>query len=301
VLSAAALATALLASGAWSSVRPPECSDDGGRMRNVWERAKAPDLRRYCDAVASASAKLAGTASMAQAALDAAREAERTLPGHAAPLILEGRALAALGQPEAALAALREGKGRDPRALDEPRIALVWARTLARNGQREEALVAYRGLLPRASSLSLADRAAASLESGIVALTQGAGALDEAVAALRSAVRSGEEQVGAVALLALALAMDRHGESAEARALIVERSHGDPRTILDSGAARESLAVAPEETHAMAALALEPSDAAGARDAWHEYADAVPTSPWAAHARAHLAALAPGGGKQRVR
>ncbi len=292
MLATVALATALLASGAWSSVRPPECSDDGGRMRNVWERAKAPDLRRYCDAVASASAKLAGTASMAQAALDAAREAERTLPGHAAPLILQGRALAALGQPEAALGALREGRARDPRALDEPRVALVWARTLAHTGMRAEALAAYRGLLPRASSLSLAERSAASLEAGLVALTQGAEVLDEAVAALRSALRSGEEQVAAVAVLGLALALDRRGEPVEARALIVDRSHGDPRTLLESGAVREWLAVAPEEARAMAALALEPTDAAGARDAWREYAADVPSGPWAAHARGHLAALA---------
>ncbi|MDP9000911.1 MAG: hypothetical protein M3O46_12450, partial [Myxococcota bacterium] len=51
--------------GAWSSNRPPECDDRGGRTANVWERAKSPELRRYCDLVASASSKLAGMAAMA--------------------------------------------------------------------------------------------------------------------------------------------------------------------------------------------------------------------------------------------
>ncbi|HEY6462548.1 MAG TPA: hypothetical protein VIY73_20405, partial [Polyangiaceae bacterium] len=53
----------------WASGRPPECADPGGHAANVWERARAPELRRYCDLVASASSKLAGTAAMAESAL----------------------------------------------------------------------------------------------------------------------------------------------------------------------------------------------------------------------------------------
>jgi hypothetical protein len=47
--------------GAWSTGRPVECDlrggsgGVGGRSGNVWERAKSPELRRYCDLVASAA------------------------------------------------------------------------------------------------------------------------------------------------------------------------------------------------------------------------------------------------------
>ena len=68
-------------SGAWTGGRPPECAEPGGRTTNVWERAKAPELGRYCDLVASASSKLAGVTATAPAALAAAREAESVLPG----------------------------------------------------------------------------------------------------------------------------------------------------------------------------------------------------------------------------
>src|SRR5580698_7400899 len=120
----------------WTNGRPPECATPmGGATVNVWERAKSPELRRYCDLVASAASKLAGTAAMAQAALAAAREAEGVLPGHAAPRVLEGRALAALGQLQPALEALRAGKERDSAALDEPLALRAWARVLARMRQ----------------------------------------------------------------------------------------------------------------------------------------------------------------------
>ena len=65
--------------GRWRLVerRPPECSAEiGGATANVWERAKSPELRRYCDLVASAASKLAGTRRWPQAALAAAREAD---------------------------------------------------------------------------------------------------------------------------------------------------------------------------------------------------------------------------------
>jgi tetratricopeptide (TPR) repeat protein len=290
----------VLALTTWSSGRPPECADEGGRGGNVWERAKSPELRRYCDLVASASSKLAGSvvrwgagpaagAPMAQSALEAAREAERVLPGHAAARILEGRALAALGKLPEALAALRDGKARDPRALDDPPSLLAWARVLARTGHAEEAAEAYRALLPRGSALASADRAAAGVEAGLVAMTRGAGGLDDAAGALREAVREAQDEAAAVAVLALALALDRRGDGDEAHALLSERAHGDPRATLASPRAMELLAVAPAESEALAAIGLEPTDAGGARDAWQKYLAAAPGGPWAAHARTHLA------------
>ena len=285
------LVLAQAAAGAWSSGRPPECGDPGGRATNVWERAKRPELRRYCDLVASAASKLAGTSAMAQAALEAAEQADRVLPGHAAPLVLEGRALAALGKLDAAYEALRDGRARDPGALDDPWALRAWARVLALTGHADQAAKAYRALLPRASVLSEAERAAASVEAGLVAMGRGAAGLDEAVAALREGVREAQDETQAVGVLALALALDRRGDVDEARATLAERLQGNPPDTLAAPRAKDVLAVAPGETEALAAIGLEPTDPAGARDAWRKYLDAAPQGPWAAHARAHLAAL----------
>jgi tetratricopeptide (TPR) repeat protein len=289
------LALAQLSAPGWTNGRPPECTSEmGGATVNVWERAKAPELRRYCDLVASASSKLAGTAAMAQAALAAAREAEGVLPGHAAPRVLEGRALAAQGKLEEALAALREGKARDRTGLDDPPALLAWARVLARTGHPSEAVEAYRALLPRTAPLSTVDRAAAAIEAGLVTMAAGNGGLDDAVAALRESLREAQDEALGVAVLGLALALDRRGDASEAHALLADRASGDPRAALATARAKELLVVAPAEGSALAALALEATDVAGARDAWEQYLAALaaaPARPWEAHARSHLAAL----------
>ncbi|HEY3822805.1 MAG TPA: hypothetical protein VGL81_36825 [Polyangiaceae bacterium] len=288
----------LAQAAAWTTGRPPECGDPGGRAANVWERAKSPELRRYCDLVASASSKLAGTTAMAEAALASAREADTVLPGHAAPRVLEGRALAALGKLDEALAVLTDARSRDAAAFDDPLALLAWARVLARTAHADAAAEAYRALLPRASAISAAERASASVEAGLVAMVRGAAGLDEAVAALREGLHDAQDETQAVAVDALALALDRRGDVDEARALVAEHAHGDPRIALGSTHAKDVLAVAPGEGNAIIALALEPTDAAGARDAWDRYLAAAPGGPWAAHARAHLAALV---GKRRGR
>jgi tetratricopeptide (TPR) repeat protein len=287
------------AASAWSTGRPPECGEPGGRAANAWERAKSPELRRYCDLLASASSKLAGTTAMAEAALKSAQEADQVLPGHAAPRVLVGRALAALGKLDEARAALSQGKALDPAALDDPLALLAWARVLARTGHADLAAEAYRALLPRASALSASERSGASIEAGLVAMARGTAGLDEAVAALREGFRDAQDDTQAVAVVALALALDRRGDREESRALLAERTHGDPRSAVATARARELLAVAPSEAHALAALALESSDAAGAHDAWEKYLAAAPSGPWAAHAKTHLASL--GAPKRRGR
>ena len=280
----------LAQASAWSSGRPAECGEPGGRATNAWERAKSPELRRYCDLVASASSKLAGTSAMAQAALDAAHEADTVLPGRAAPLVLEGRALAALGKLDASLEALRAGRERDPGALDDPLALRTWARVLARSGHGAEAAEAYRALLPRSSALSAAERAAASIEAGLVAMARGPAGLDEAAAALREGLREAQDEAP-IGVLALALALDRRGDADEAHALQAEHAHGDPRVVLEGLRAKDVLAVAPGEASALVAIGLEGTDPAAARDAWQKYVDQAPNGPWAAHARAHVAAL----------
>jgi len=258
------------------------------------ERAKSPEIRRYCDLVASAASKLAGNAVMAEAALGAAREAEAISPGHAAPRVLEGRALAAMGKVDLALAALREGKARDRAGLDDPLALLAWARVLARTGHAGEAVEAYRALLPRTASLSTVERAAAAIEAGLATMAAESTGLDDAVAALREALREAQDDALGVAVLALSLALDRRGDTGEARTLLADRGPGDARSVLASPRAKELLGVAPAEASALAGLALEASDAASARGAWEQYLAAVaalPVHPWQANARAHLARL----------
>jgi tetratricopeptide (TPR) repeat protein len=277
------------ASGAWASGRPPECAEAFGRAANVWERAKSPELGRYCDLVASAASKLAGTAAMAEGALSAARDADAVLPGHAAPKALEGRALAALGRLDEALSALGEASARSPRALDDPPSLLAWARVLARTGHPDRAAEAYRALLPRASALSGGERAAAAAEAGLLSLSLGPASIDAAVAALREAMRDAQDETEALAVLGLATALDRSGAADEARALLADRAPADPRGALRAVRARDVLAVAPREGAALLAIGLEATDPAGARTAWEDYLAQAPTTPWAAHARAHAA------------
>jgi tetratricopeptide (TPR) repeat protein len=296
------LAVALVlaqAASAWSTGRPPECGEPGGHAANAWERAKSPELRRYCDLLAGASSKLAGTTAMAEDALRAASEADKLVPGHAAPRVLAGRALAALGKLDEAREALSQGKALDPAALDDPLALLAWARVLARTGRGDGAAEAYRALLPRASALSATERSSASVEAGLVAMSRGGSGLDEAVAALREGLRDAQDDTQSVAVVALALALDRRGDREESRALLAERTRGDPRAALATARAKDVLAVAPAEAHALVGFALEASDPPGARDAWGSYLAAAPNGPWAAHARSHVAGL--GAPKRRPR
>ncbi len=275
----------------WSSGRPPECSSLLGLDANVWERAKSPELRQYCDLVASASSKLSGTGAMAGAALEAVRKAETLLPGRAAARALEGRALVALDQAPGAVAAFRDAATKDPHVLDDPSVLLAWARALARTGHPEEASSAYRALLPRSSSLSSEERASAAAQAGLVAISRGPAGLDEGVAALRDAMRQADGEAALIAALALALARDRGGAREEAQSLMADRVRGDPRIWLSTPRAREILSVAPSERSALMAFALQPARGFEARQAWLQYLTDSPDSPWTAHARRSWEAL----------
>jgi tetratricopeptide (TPR) repeat protein len=216
------------------------------------------------------------------------------MPGKAGPGVLRGRALAKIGRWDDALKSLREAKTRDERALDDPQSLLAWGRALARTGNAKEAQEAYRALLPRASVLAAAERGAASIEAGLLAMASGQGGLDEAIAILRQARRDAQDAPQTLAVMALALALDRAGEADEARAVLAERVHADPRPSLGDARVKEILttAGAQNEGHAAAALALEPIDARAAKEEWRAYVAAAGSSPWIDHARRHEAAPA---------
>jgi len=221
--------------------RPLECDAVDGARANVWERAKSPALRQYCDLLASGAAKIAGGVNgnaMANEASQLADRAEHALPGRAAPMLLKGRAAATLGKYSDALDALREAKKRDDHALDDPQALLAFGRAAARTSHPEEARAAYRMLLPRASALAPSERGVAYDEAGMIALAAGPTASAEAVAIFRQAERDSQDIAQIVAVLGLALALDRSGEHGEAKAVLAERIHGDPMPLLKSAVAQ---------------------------------------------------------------
>jgi hypothetical protein len=275
---------------------PPECTALSGHAgKNVWERAKAPERGRYCDLLASGSAKLANPAHIATDVVEIAEQARALLPERAPPLVLLGRALARLGKYPEAEQVLAEAKARDVVALEDPLALLCWARILAYTGHSGEAREAYRALLPRASSLAIADRGIAYVGAGMLAMSVGPKGAEEAVAILREGRKNSEDVVQRVASIALALALDRSGERAQANLVLMERPHEDAAALVADPAAIEAMgAVGPVERSALVALALEVTDSRSARAWWGTYLEGLGGSgPWAEHARQHAGVRRP--------
>jgi len=219
-----------------------------------------------------------------------ADEADKMLPGRAAPGILRGRAYLKLNKPNEALAALVEAKKRDERSLDDPVALLAWARANARTGHLDEAAQAYRAALPRTSALGASERAGASFEAGMIVMAQGQKGVDDAVAMFRQARPDAQDPIQVPSVLALALALDRSAQKDEAKAVLAERVRADAKALLGDARVVEALSNAgvAHELDALVAIALEPVDGAGARDAWKKYLEgAGGKGPWADHARAH--------------
>lgn len=268
--------------------RPPEC---GVNVRFGWERAKEPNLGRYCELLASGTTKLVEpvSASLVQQVPDIADEADRLVPGRASASVLKGRALLRLGRAEEALVAFREAKRRDDRALDDPVALLAWARASARTGRLADAVQAYRAALPRTSALAAAERAAASFEAGIAVMAEGPASIDDAIAMLRQARRDAQDTMQVAAVSALALALDRAGQREEARAVLAERAHADVKALRGDTKVTEALldAGVRHEVDALVAIALEGDP--GAKDAWRAFLDGPGgKGPWATHARDRL-------------
>ncbi|WP_437733977.1 hypothetical protein [Sorangium sp. So ce1335] len=249
-----------LVAAAAAAGRPPECSARTSRAiargPTVWERARAPELPRYCDLLARGQAQLG---SSPEAARESARVADQILPGHAAPQVLLARAALALGSPEDAARAFDRARHIDPRSVEDPHTLHDLARSLARTGKRDEALAMYRALVPRidllgtpdqralvlleAAHLSMAAAGAAASAAGAAASAAGAAAsaagagsagappagargeasradLDEAIAYLREARQRAQSQLARDVTLSLALALDRAGDRAQADAAL---------------------------------------------------------------------------------
>jgi tetratricopeptide (TPR) repeat protein len=269
---------------------PRECAAlSAHEGSNPWERAKAPDLGRYCDLLASAAAKLSGPPHVMTDVIGIAEEADRIMPGRSAAQILRGRALARLGKYPAAFEALKEAKTRDDHALSEPMALLIWARVLSFTGHTEEALAAYRELMPRASTLAIGERGLVYVGAGMLAMSLGPKGIDESIAILRQAGKDSQDVAQRVAWLALALALDRAGQKAEAQFVLSDRPRDSVPALLVDPAAIEAMGSQWDVEHdAIFALAMEPLDAARARRGWTSYLEGSGgRGPWADHARVH--------------
>lgn len=282
----------------FGTARPQECAKaDGSSGTNAWERAKSPELRGYCEKLASATSQLVGEGAVSSEVLVLAEEAAKLRPEKAAPHVLRGRALARLGRHAEALAAFEEAKKRDERALEEPRALYTYAHGLARAGRHADALPAYRALLPRASMLDLQERSAAYTEAGLLLLALGPSGIDDALAVLRQARREAHEALQVLGVLALGLALDRAGEHEQARALLAERGAKEPKKLeaaLADPKVKEALAAGPDpaERDALVGVLYEDADPARAAEAYRAYLEKSPKKPWDAHAKKRIEALA---------
>ncbi|WP_437646873.1 hypothetical protein [Sorangium sp. So ce362] len=278
-----------LVAAAAAAGRPPECSARTRRAiargPTVWERARAPELPRYCDLLARGQAQLGGDAEAARAS---ARLADQILPGRAAPQVLLARAALALGSPADAARAFDRARSIDPRSVEDPHTLHDLARSLARTGKRDEAIAIYRALVPRIDLLGTADQralvlleaahlsmAAAATEPPAGAPAEGARSdLDEAIAYLREARQRTQTQLARDVTLSLALALDRAGDKAQADAAL-EGDAGDAAAGADQRAqaaarARAEAARARAADHraqaAARARAADPHAGAAARE-----------------------------------
>ncbi|WP_437306493.1 hypothetical protein [Sorangium sp. So ce388] len=253
-----------LVAAAAAAGRPPECSARSSRAiargPSIWERARAPELPRYCDLLARGQAQLGDNP---EAARESARVADQILPGHAAPQVLLARAALALGSAEDAARAFDRARRIDPRSVEDPHTLHDLARSLARTGKRDEAIAMYRALVPRIDLLGTADHralvlleaahlsmAAAGAGATTAAATTAAGApgagaradLDEAIAYLREARQRAQTQLARDVTLSLALALDRAGDKAQADAALEGEAAGAApeaaRTRAEAAAAR---------------------------------------------------------------
>jgi tetratricopeptide (TPR) repeat protein len=288
-----------LGAAAAASGRPRECasaSRRAARKTTVWEMARVPNLARYCDLLSRAQAQLASSPKTARAA---AVEAEAAMPGRAAPAVVIARASLALGELDEAQRHFARARAADPRSVEDPSALLDLARVLRKSKKLDDALVAYRALVPRLDLLSTTEtKVSVLLEAAHVSMAQEAGAagegkarLDEAIAYLREARQRPATQLAGDALLSLVLALDRAGERVQADAALASASRSGVRLQPNA----DYLAT-PEDRAALEALAHEADAQSAAMKSWETYlAGPGGRSRYAPAARTRLEALRRGG------
>jgi tetratricopeptide (TPR) repeat protein len=241
----------------------------------------------------------------------AALEADKALPGKAAPKVAIARAALALGDLETAAKQFLAAKALDPRSVEDPSTMHDLSRVLRKTGKKNEALTVYRALVPRVDLLSSTERRVSVLleaahasmaaytgdpeeRAGAKADALKASPLDEAIAYLREAKQRPPTLLANDVALTLVLALDRAGEHDAADAALADAHRTGARVRQSS---LDYLSDTSEKL-ALEALVLEGSDRAAAIKSWEAYLQTpAGKGPWATAARARLDALKRGGGK----
>jgi hypothetical protein len=287
-----------LVAAAAATSRPEECQPQRreraeGRT-SVWDEARSPALRRYCQLLGRAQARLS---SQPEEARKAAAEAAELVPGRAAPLVVMARAALRSHDHGAALELFDKALAADPRSVEHPAALHDLAAARLLGGKLDQALESYRVLVPRIGLLATREeRARVLLEAahtamalaGVAASGDKSGPLlDEALAFLREASRDPHQPLRTDVALSLVLALDRAGRREQADAMLAEqagtagweKSHGE-LGYLPAG----------DEASVLDALALERSDTAAAAASYQKYLETAKGN-WAAAARARLERL----------
>jgi hypothetical protein len=291
------------------AARPSECMPSSRTGPSVWARARQPQLGPYCDLLARAYLELSQSPERSKAT---AQKAMAMAPQRAAPHVVLGRAEAELGKWKEALAEFEAARKLEPRSLEEPGAMHALARAQVKAGQLAAALDVYRVLVPRADLLGGdATRVRVLVSAALVAMAVeaaqpearakgAAGAprrLNEAVAFLREAKTRGASLAGEVGV-ALALALDRSGESA----LAATELDAAARAGAKPGGLLASLSADAAETSALEAMATEAATPQQAAKAWEGYlAGPGGKTAFAPAAKARLEALKKGGGRAQPR
>ena len=305
-----------LAAVATASARPPVCGAIGPirsvDRATVWDRAKTPQLARYCQALARGYAALRRAP---EQALREADEADRVWPDRARPRALRGRALMRLGRVDEAWAALEAARKLQERSLEPPVTLRAYAAAAALTGHYQEAVRAYRALVPQAGLLpGHAARQQMYVEAAAWVMSEGPEALDETVGYLSEARRQGVPLgYRSYVLGTLALALDRQGRVEQAQGVAAEASgpwslaralsprdgedaddsHPPMRPASGVAGRKEAPSLPVGEEHAVVAILAERSDPELAVEHWRRYLAAVgeASAPWRAHAQRKLATL----------
>jgi tetratricopeptide (TPR) repeat protein len=281
-----------LVAAAAATNRPVECRpvrrDRAEGRISVWDDARAPALRRYCQLLGRAQARLDSAPDDAAAA---AAEAQKLLPGRAAPIVVLARAAMRGGDTGEALQLFEQALGLDAQSVEHPGALHDLGIARMKSGKLREALDTYRLLVPRVSLLpTREERARVLLEAAHVSMAlaaegeQGGSLLDEALAYLREASRDPHQPLRVDVALSLVLALDRAGRREQADAVLAEQAGA---AAWEENAGTPSYLPKADEVVLLRALALERTDAAAAAAAYQRYLESA-TGRWAAAARARL-------------
>ncbi len=251
--------------------------------KSVWTRAKDPELTRYCVDMARAVGELSADAPDMPRVVAALDAADRERPGQAVTLAVRGVAFAATQKPDLAFSAFEKARAKDGRAVDEPFVALAYARLLSARGDLKTAADIYRGLVVRAT-LPPREADAMRWEAGMVIMATGPAGLAQATAILREGRERATVRYADAFDLALALALDRGDRQDDAAA----KSRAPARTL--DAAVERSLGTLGLAFEAHALRAGSARDPKQEREGYKRFlAEQGDKSPWAEHARSRAA------------